>query len=229
MKDNFGSKTVKEMCNGDPNRIVNVLCYGDSNTYGHIPIDCGRYDKKTRWTGVLERLLGGQYNIIEEGFNGRTTVFDNPDEPWKNGLAYLRPCLNSHKPVDVVILMLGSNDLKTVFHASAKDIADGVERLVCDIRNFTSSKQGFIPTIILMSPPVIGENICESPFNTSFDETAIERSKELPVWYEKVADKYGCIYVRTSDFIESSAEDSLHLTKEAHSKLANVLYDIISN
>ncbi len=216
------------MTENSDNKIINILCYGDSNTYGHIPIDCGRYDKNTRWTGVLANLLGDNYNVIEEGCNGRTTVFDDPDEPWKNGLPYLRPCLNSHKPVHMVILMLGSNDLKTTFHASAKDIADGVEKLVCEIRDFTSYKQGFIPKIILMSPPVIGEDICESPFNTAFDETAIERSKELPVWYEKVADKYGCIYVRTSDFIESSTEDSLHLTKDAHNKLANLLYDIIS-
>ena len=208
-------------------KTVNILCYGDSNTYGHVPIACTRYDSDTRWTGILQNKLGKAFNVIEEGCNGRTTVFDDPDEPWKNGLKFLRTCLNTHKPVDVVIVMLGSNDLKTVFHASSEDIAEGMEKIVCDIRKFTNYKQGFIPKIILMCPPAIGEGICESPFNTSFDITAVERSKQLPLLYSKIAEKYGCIFVNTANYIESSKEDSLHLSKDAHKKLAEVLDDIL--
>ena len=96
-----------------------ILCYGDSNTYGYDPSNGFRYPKNVRWTGVLADLLGPEFTVIEEGCNGRTTVFDDPLEGWKNGLDYLKPCLNSHKPIDLVILMLGSNDLKDIFHASA--------------------------------------------------------------------------------------------------------------
>ena len=110
-----------------------ILCYGDSNTYGYDP-SCGlRYPENIRWTGRLAKILGSEYKIVEEGCNGRTTIFDDPIEGWKNGRDYLRPCLNSHKPVDIVIMMLGSNDMKEMFHASAEDIAYGAETLVKEI------------------------------------------------------------------------------------------------
>ena len=208
-------------------RTTNILCYGDSNTYGHIPITCGRYDSNIRWTGVLKKLLGDSYEVIEEGCNGRTTVFIDPEEPWKSGLSYLRPCLNTHKPVDMVIVMLGSNDLKRVFNATATDIANGMEKIVNEIKEFTVQKQGFIPRIVIVSPPVIGENIGQSQFNTEFDYESIEKSKQLAVHYKIVADRNDCIFVNAADYIKSSEEDSLHLTKEAHGKLAQVLYDIV--
>ena len=122
--------------------MITVLCYGDSNTYGYNPSNGFRYPPDVRWTGRLQRLLGEGYHVVEEGCNGRTTVYDDPLEGWKNGIDYLKPCLNSHKPVDIVILMLGSNDLKEVFHASPEDIANGAAELVKVIREFTQEKQG---------------------------------------------------------------------------------------
>ena len=166
--------------------MTTILCYGDSNTYGYNPVNGLRYPKDVRWTGVLQKLLGEQYAVIEEGCNGRTTVFEDIAEPWKAGLGYLKPCLNTHKPIDFVIMMLGSNDLKRMFHASAKEIADGAEQLVSIIKEFTKEKQGFMPKVILVSPPEIGADIATSEFARSFDEDAIERSKELPVFYEKI-------------------------------------------
>ena len=124
--------------------MTTILCYGDSNTYGYNPVNGLRYPKDIRWTGVLQKLLGEEYAVIEEGCNGRTTVFEDVAEPWKAGLGYLKPCLNTHKPIDFVIMMLGSNDLKRVFHASAKEIADGAEQLVSIIKEFTKEKQGSV-------------------------------------------------------------------------------------
>ena len=204
--------------------MKNILCYGDSNTYGYIPETGLRYPKNFRWTGVLQKMLGKNFNVIEEGCNGRTTIFDDPVEGWKNGRDYLKPCLNSHKPVDIVIMMLGSNDLKDFFHATTEDIAAGAETLVKDILEFTRDKQDFVPKIILISPPEIGEGIKESPFYGSFREDAIVRSKEFPDYYKKVADAYGCIFVDAASYIKPSTFDSLHLTPEAHKKLAEVLY-----
>ena len=112
-----------------------VLCYGDSNTYGYNPVNGMRYGESIRWTCRLRDLLGDGYRVIEEGCNGRTTIYDDPVDGWKNGLDYLRPCLNSHKPVDIVILMLGSNDLKDTFHLTAREIADGAGVLVDTIKN----------------------------------------------------------------------------------------------
>ena len=206
-----------------------ILCYGDSNTYGFIPETGLRYPRDIRWPGALQNLLGEQFTVIEEGCNGRTTIFDDPIEGWKNGRDYLKPCLNSHKPVDIVIMMLGSNDLKSVFHAGAEDIANGAEVLVKDIIEFTKEKQGFVPSIILVSPPEIGEGMRESAFYGRFLEDAITRSKEFPEYYKRVADSNGCIFVDAAKYIKPSTVDSLHLTAEGHKKLAEVLYRTITH
>ncbi len=204
-----------------------ILCYGDSNTYGYNPSNGFRYPEHVRWPGKLKILLGDAYEVIEEGCNGRTTVFDDPMEGWKNGLSYLRPCLNSHKPVDVVILMLGSNDLKESFHASPAQIADGAGTLVGVIQDFLKEKQGFEPQIILVSPPEIGEGIRQSAFYGAFYEGAVARSREFPHWYRQVAEKYGCTFFNAAAYIAPSAEDSLHLTPEGHKRLAEELSKLI--
>ncbi len=204
-----------------------ILCYGDSNTYGYNPRNGCRYPKNIRWTGVLQELLGDEFLVIEEGCNGRTTVFDDPVDPWKNGLSYLKPCLNTHKPVDMVILMLGSNDLKNMYHASIEMIAEGANRLIQEIQEYADSKQAFRPEILLVAPPVIGEEITSSIFAERFDETAITRSRAFAEYYEKVARKNGCIFFDASKVAESSKLDCLHLMPEAHKKLALGLFEVI--
>ncbi len=210
-------------------RRITVLCYGDSNTYGYNPMNGMRYPEDVRWTGRLQKLLGEDYRVIEEGCNGRTTVFDDPVEGWKNGLNYLRPCLNTHKPIDFVILMLGTNDLKETFHATAEDIADGAGTLVHVIQEFTQVKQGYVPKIILVSPPEIGEGIRKSDFSGAFYESAIDRSREFPKWYRRTAEKYGGIFFDAARYIKPSAEDSVHLSPEAHKELAEQLYQVLKD
>lgn len=204
-----------------------ILCYGDSNTYGYDPRTGLRYPEDIRWTGRLSKLLGSGYRVIEEGCNGRTTVFDDPAEGWKNGLDYLKPCLNSHKPVDVVVLMLGSNDLKAVFHASPEEIAEGAGLLAATIQEFTAVKQGYVPEIILISPPEIGSGIKNSPFYGSFYEDAIERSRELSHGYRKMADRYGCTFLDAAQYIQPSEADSLHLDPDAHEILARKIAELL--
>ena len=209
--------------------MATVLCFGDSYTYGYNPVNGQRYAEDIRWTARLQDLLGKEYKVIEEGCNGRTTVFDDPREDWKKGLPYLRPCLNTHKPVDIVILMLGTNDLKEWFHASAAMIAEGASQLVDVIKDFTKIKQGFVPRIILMAPPEIGEKIKDSPFYGNFREDAISRSREFSKLYEKVAKEKGCVFVNAAEYAKASDEDSVHLTPLGHKNLADVLAFIILN
>lgn len=204
-----------------------VLCYGDSNTYGYNPLNGLRYPEDIRWTGRLSKILGDNYRVVEEGCNGRTTVHDDPADGWKNGLDYLRPCLNSHKPVDIVILMLGSNDLKQTFCLSAKDIAAGAETLAEVIQDFTLEKQGFVPSIILVSPPEIGSGITNSDFNFAFSADAVEKSKELTIYYRQAAERRGCIFFDAARFIRPSDADSLHLMPEAHAVLAERLSEVV--
>jgi len=186
-----------------------------------------RYPEDVRWPGALRKLLGEGYTVIEEGCNGRTTVYDDPLEEWKNGLMYLKPCLNSHKPVDAVILMLGSNDLKTCFRASAAEIADGAGILADTAFEFLRQKQGFAPVVILVSPPRIGSGIEASPFRYAFDASAIARSEEFAGEYRRVSDAKGCVFFDAAPVARASELDSLHLTAEAHRALAEALCDVI--
>ena len=103
-----------------------VLCYGDSNTYGSVPGGGDRFPRDVRWPGVLAARLGDGWHVVEEGLGGRTTVFDDPILPDRNGKTYLLPCLLSHQPIDLVVVFLGTNDLKARFSASPADIAGGV-------------------------------------------------------------------------------------------------------
>ena len=210
-------------------QMTTVLCYGDSNTYGFVPETGMRYPRDVRYPGRLQMLLGEEYAVIEEGCNGRTTIYDDPIDGWKNGLDYLKPCLHSHKPIDVVTLMLGSNDLKVTFHLTAEKIADGAAVLVDVIRTFTEETQGFIPKIILISPPEIGKGIKTSPFYGAFYEEAVEESKKFPVYYKAVAEKYGCVFLDAAAYLYPSETDSLHLTPEGHRILAEKLCETVKN
>ena len=206
-----------------------ILCYGDSNTFGYAPVTGDRYEPSIRWTGQLQALLGSDYCVIEEGCNGRTTVFTDPREPWKNGRNYLEACLNSHKPLDLIILMLGTNDLKTMYGASPEDVAAGAETLVRLIQSFTKNKQGFAPKILLVSPVFIGENIVNTHFRTSFDSSAPGRSKLLAPLYKKIAAQYGCLSLNAAEIAKPSAADSLHLMPEDHTALAESFSAVVKS
>ncbi len=207
--------------------ITNVLCYGDSNTYGYIPGSGGRYPRDVRYPGRLQMLLGDGYNVIEEGCSGRTTLYDDPFDGWKNGMDYLKPCIYSHRPIHIVILMLGSNDLKLTFHLNAEQIAQSAGKLVDVIQSFTAEKQEFVPKIILVSPPEIGTGIRTSPFYGAFTEDSIEESRKFPEYYKEVADSKGCIFFNAAQYIYPSETDSLHLTPEGHRVLAEELCKVI--
>lgn len=209
-------------------RKKTIVCYGDSNTYGYNPENGMRFEENVRWTGQLKELLKDYFNVIEEGCNGRTTDRDDPLEEWKNGRTHLKACLNSHKPIDLVLIMLGSNDLKTQFHTSAEEIALGAEKLVVDTKEFLLQKQGFSPVILLISPILIGDEIRKGPFANSFDETAICRSKEFAALYQAAANRQGCSFFDAAAVANPSTTDSLHLDAENHTKLAYGLHKFIS-
>ena len=206
-----------------------ILCYGDSNTYGYVPETGLRYPRDVRYPGRLQILLGDEYIVIEEGCNGRTTVQEDPIDSWKNGLPYLRPCLNSHKPVDIVIMMLGSNDLKRRFCASPEDIAGGIREHLDTISDFMMLKQGFRPRVLLISPPLIDEGITQSVFSDNFDADAVDRSMKLAPLYRSLADSFTesgrlqCDFLDAAQLIEPSAIDSLHLMPDAHRTLAEAV------
>lgn len=205
-----------------------IMCYGDSNTHGFNPANGLRYPRHVRWPGVLSDLLGKDYHVIEEGCNGRTTIYTDPLEPWKNGKFYLKPCLNTHKPIDLVILMLGSNDLKKFFTNGAAQAADGAGQLVDEILEFLEEKQGYRPQILLVSPIEIGPAEKKSFFKGQFDVTAIDRSKEFPKEYARVAAEKGVLFFNAAEYAKASDIDGLHMMPEEHRKLAEAFYHVIT-
>jgi len=201
-----------------------ILCYGDSNTWGYTPRSAVRYARHQRWTGVLQHVLGGGFVVIEEGLNSRTTVLDDPTKPFKNGKDYLIPCLDSHAPLDLVTLMLGTNDLKHRFGMSAFDIGANVATLLGLIKQSTSSSAGGAPQVLLMAPPPVGKLTVVG--STNFPEIfrgAEEKSKMLGEVYQKFAQEAGVAFLDTSEVIISSDVDGIHFEAEEHRKLGEVV------
>lgn len=208
--------------------MKNILCYGDSNTYGYDPDTGKRHDRNIRWTGRLQKILGDHYNVIEEGCNGRTTDYALPEEPWRNGMTTIHACIYTHKPVDLVILMLGTNDLKDAFHAEAEDIAGNIRKYLELIHSFTKEKQEHPAEILLMAPACLGKGISvTSPFSGEFSEASRQKSLKLAELYRKAAEEAGCMFLNASDYVKVSDADSLHLDNEAHYALAHAIAEKI--
>ena len=196
-----------------------MLCYGDSNTWGYDPVSQRRFDDQTRWTGILKTLLAREYTIIEEGLNGRTTVWQDPIEGYKNGREYLIPCLESQWPLDLVVMMLGTNDLKRRFNLSAFDIAESVGALVQIAKQIGVRVNGSAPQVLLMAPPPVGKLTL---FADMF-EGAEAKSRQLGNYYRRVADAQRCAFFDTSSVIVSSDVDGIHFDKSEHAKLAQAV------
>ena len=198
-----------------------ILCYGDSNTRGNTP-QGDRYPADVRWTGLLQAQLGEDFYIIEEGLGGRTTALDDLTEIYgKNGKTYLLPCLYSHNPIDIVILMLGTNDVKERFRQSPEEISRNIEDLVKMILEIGSNNSNKSPKIILLSPPLVDESVPNSQINYKGAE---EKSKQLASFYQEIAHKYDCEFIDIAKIIQPSKIDGLHLEPEAHKVIADTLF-----
>lgn len=196
-----------------------ILCYGDSNTWGHDPATQERFSRDERWTGVLRQELGDDYLVIEEGLNGRTTVWDDPIEGYKNGKEYLIPCLETHRPLDLVVIMLGTNDLKMRFSLPAYDIANGAGVLVDIVQKSGAGPDEGPPKVLLMAPPPVAKL---TEFVEMF-EGAEAKSRRFSEHYRRVAEEYGCELLDTSQVIVSSNLDGIHLELSEHLKLGQAV------
>ena len=175
-------------------------------------------------------MLGRNYKIIEEGLNGRTTTLDDPLDENRNGEEYFDVALKSNDPVDLVVIMLGSNDLKKRFNMPVTDIANGAGKIVDKAINISKlrNKDHKPCKVLLVSPVHIGKEIEESAYSDSFDgNTAREKSLELAKCYEKVAKEHGAYFMDAGFYVNPSHEDSLHLDEEGHRILAYAFKDKI--
>ncbi|MCK9152108.1 SGNH/GDSL hydrolase family protein [Methanobacterium alcaliphilum] len=206
-----------------------ILCYGDSNTWGYNPATGDRFNRDKRWPGVIRNDLGEGYHIIEEGLNGRTTVWDDPlHGGYKNGKNYLIPCLSTHKPLNLVILFLGTNDLKMRFSLSAFEISQGLRVLTDIILKSESGINGRPPQLLLIAPPPVKTIPPISRFSEEFSESEI-KSQKLGEYYQQVAEEYGCEFFNAAHIVTSSSLDGIHLDEKEHIKLGHKLAEFVRN
>lgn len=205
-----------------------LLCYGDSNTHGTKPLALPgvleRFGSADRWPGVLRETLGPGWSVLEEGLPGRTTVHDDPiDGRHKNGLAYLRPCLESHLPIDIVVLMLGTNDLKTRFSVTPADIANSAGVLLETLVACRAGPGGATPHVLLMSPVPIEE----TGFLGEIFAGGAKKSRLLAPLYERIAVKYGSAFLDAGEFASVSPTDGIHYEAQQHHRLGKAVADVL--
>jgi lysophospholipase L1-like esterase len=202
-----------------------IVCFGDSNTYGANPTAPGRHPRHERWPRVMEQALGEGYEVIEEGLNGRCTIWDSPIEKGRNGLDYLYPCLRSHAPVDLVTIMLGTNDLKSVYGNTASEIACGAARLVDEAKGSLAGPDETPPKVVLVSPVPIGPLTAQSEM-WGFG-AAIETSRQLAGMYRIVAEDHGAAFFDAGSVAQVSSDDGIHLDPAACASLGAAMAEVV--
>ena len=196
-----------------------IVCFGDSNTWGSNPATGERHAREHRWPLVLAAELGAGYEVIPEGQSGRTTVVEDLIEGPKRGRDYLLPCIESHHPVDIVVLLLGTNDLKHRYGLSAWDIAHGAGVLVRMVQTCEFGPQGRAPEVLLLAPPPVAKLTGFAPMF----EGAAEKSRELGAQYRAVAEELGCAFLDTATVIRSSDLDGIHFEPQEQVKLGRAV------
>ena len=197
-----------------------ILCFGDSNTYGLIPGTKDRYDWDTRWSGRSgQRLWEDGCRIVEEGLCGRTTIFEDPLRNNRNGSRMLPALLETHQHADLIIVMLGTNDCKAAYGASAEMIGKGIEKIVGQIRGGAPDSK-----ILLISPIWLGEKVWKPGYDPEFSEKSVAVSKHLAKVYRQIAEKENIAFLNAAAYAKPSAADQEHMDPENHRLLAEAIY-----
>lgn len=223
MEITAATETMKKM------KKRSIVCFGDSNTHGYDSRTGGRFDENVRWPCVLQHLLGEGYHVHEEGLSGRTAVFDDPLFEGLNGLKAIFPCLLTHEPVDLLIIMLGTNDVKSRFHMTAGNIGKGMERLLRKAIDTREAWREGRPRILLISPPPIDERYFETEVGPEMGPGCAERSRAIEPFYRAAAERADISYLNAAELpgMEMYPYDYMHLSPESHRILAEHLSRMI--
>ena len=206
--------------------VKSILCFGDSNTFGSDPAkNHERHPYEARWTTRLQKLLGEGYHVIAEGMGGRTTVFDDPLLEGRNGLAILPVLLHSHRPLDLVILSLGTNDCKLNLNNTPGIIAKGMERLILAVRGCDNGPGNPPPKVLLVSPIHMGPGIKNSRFGV-FDDHSRQIVQGIAEQYRELASQYGCAFFDAAK-AAGPGPDQLHMDAASHASLAQALAPMV--
>ena len=208
-----------------------IVCYGDSNTWGYMPkrerpqeTTLNRFPWGVRWTSLLQEQLGAAYRVVEEGLNGRTTMFDDPLDVCRNGLEGIDYSMLTNCPVDLVILMLGTNDVKEFFGMPPYVIAKGCGRLIDRIQAGGYGPNGAAPQILLVAPLKLPDTLPGSWLGDEFGPGAIARNDQLPAYYEKIAAEKGVHFLNAAASVTADPADSIHMNEAGHAATAELMY-----
>lgn len=204
--------------------MKNILCFGDSNTWGYNPDTKGRYPWGIRWTSKLqEKLNEKNVHIIEQGLCGRTTVFEDATRPNRKGVNTLREIFEQDNNIDSVIIMLGTNDCKTYYGNDENDIVEGLEKCIKLILTHVSSDK-----VLLVSPIELGEEVWKDEYDPEFNIKSVTVSKKLKSVYKKLAEKYNVNFLAASEYATPSSSDQEHMDEKGHSELAEAIYNSVN-
>jgi lysophospholipase L1-like esterase len=205
----------------DPTRTV--LCFGDSNTWGYLAPDAARMRRWERWPGVLQLELGDDIHVIEEGLSGRTTAFEDPFTPGRNGLSALPMLLETHAPLDAVVIMLGTNDLLLPSEPNAYQVAHGVGAMVELIRERASGLGETAPHVLLVAPPPIG------PIDRweSMSPLARQASAAFGDAFRWIADELEVPLVDLGQHVASSPRDGIHFEVADHAVIGRTVAEAL--
>lgn len=203
-----------------------IVFYGDSNTWGYNAENGGRFSLEERFTGILTTRMT-DCHICEEGLCGRTAVAEDDLAEMRSGQRYLAAILNTHDPIDLLVLMLGTNDTKPKFALRPAEIAYGVEELLRIVRSPLVWHGAKSPEVLLISPIEVGEQVCGTAMGGEFDLTAVERSRALAAELVPVAERYGCHFLDAAQVARPCALDAVHLDREGHRRMADALEPMI--
>lgn len=199
--------------------MSNILCFGDSNTWGLNPVTGERFPSGIRWTSRLQEKLGLDFKVIEEGLCGRTTVYEDATRPGLRGIDSIKQILEGNKDIQYVVLMLGTNDCKTYNRSNPKSIASGINQCLDIILKYVKSQH-----VLLISPILLGEKVWETEYDPEFSRYSVQVSKGLKGEYQQIARARNVNFLAASDYVGPSIEDQEHLNVSGHQKLAEVIY-----
>ena len=202
-----------------------ILCFGDSNTWGYDAATGGRFDDDTRWTMQLSKRLGEKYYIIEEGLSGRTTCFEDPLNEGLSGLSVLAPILQSHAPLDLMVLMLGTNDCKQRFAATPVNIKDALARLVKKARQLDVWRS--VPHILIVAPIIMDGRLYSSPNAAGMGGGCVEKSRQLPSLFRDATRDLDCAFLDCNPHVTAAEGDYMHFDPDSNRRFAQALEEKI--
>lgn len=206
--------------------MKNILCFGDSITYCFNPLDWTRYQYEDRWTTILEKELGEGYKVIVEGLDGRTTCWDLPYLPNRSGKDALPMIIESHAPLDLVIIMLGTNDMIKILNKTAENAAWGMFTLILAIRTSISGIGLPSPKILVICPPVLGKL---SDFMAMSYSGREAESKRLAITYKILCDTVQCSFIDSNNFLSTSDPDGVHISQQSNKILGEKVAEVVKN